>query len=133
MGRGGPIPVHGDLWPGRVLKTKAGLKAIDFRMSGVGTAAIDMATAFRWMPWRTDAQLAAQTWRAWLDGYGAARPVASRDLGVVPALGALQCLHWLILEMAEAEQVGAPVEHELFYLRDHCESISALMESNPCC
>ena len=128
-----PIPVHGDLWPGRILKTEAGLKAIDFRTSGIGPPAIDMATAFRWMPWRKDARLAAQTWRAWLDGYESVRPVVLRDLDVVPALGALQCLHWLVVEMTEAKQEGAPPEHEAFYLRDHSEAICALMSNAPCC
>ena len=61
---GGPSiqPVHGDMWPGNLLSGPHGLRAIDFAEAGQGPRTIDLATAFRWMPWRDDTAGAARSW-----------------------------------------------------------------------
>jgi Ser/Thr protein kinase RdoA (MazF antagonist) len=122
-------PVHGDLWPGNLLAEARGLRAIDFRASGYAPGAFDVATAFRWMPWRKDTVQAGWRWRAWLSGYRSVRGATLPDLSGVPALACLQHLHFLT-EEASAAQRGEPGYGDAsWYVEDHCDAIDTLLSS----
>ena len=120
-------PVHGDLWPGNLLKGSAGLRAIDFRESGDGPRAIDLATAFRWMPWSEDATLADALWRTWLAGYREVREPSEIEISSVSSLACLQQLRWLFAEASEASK-GVPGYGAVScYVEDHCANIEVLL------
>lgn len=118
-------PIHGDLWPGNMLKGASGLRAIDFSESGEGPRAMDLATAFRWMPWREDMMAADVLWRMWLSGYSEIREASDVELSSVPALACLQHLSWLVEEIANAGTIGSA--NGSWYIEDHCSAIKAIM------
>ncbi len=119
-------PVHGDLWPGHLLGGPHGLMAIDFADAGDGPRTIDLATAFRWMPWRDDPAGATILWDAWLVGYAEAGTLSQAEFDAVPQVACLQHLIWL-----EAEVGTAPGEAESsWYVEDHCTAIQALLAAS---
>jgi len=118
-------PIHGDLWPGNVLKGPNGLRAIDFGESGEGPRAMDLATALRWMPWRGDTMAAEMLWRTWLSGYREVHDVSDVELSSVPALACLQHISWLV---DEADVPGAKGSANKGYIEDHCSAIKAIMK-----
>jgi len=122
-------PIHGDLWPGNLLRTPTGFRAIDFEGSGSGPRTIDMASAYRWMPWRENRATAAVLWQAWLAGYLDVHEPSELEIASVPALASLQHLYWLIVE-ARAVPQGTSGEAELaWYVEDHCGALQVLLES----
>lgn len=125
LAAGGLRPVHGDLWPGNLLEDNGRLRAIDFRCAGDGWRVVDVATAFRWMPWRTAPLVARSRWAAWIESYTAACPLAPLELAAVPAVAGLCQVYWMNLEVANARTSGAG---HAGYVRDHCDAIGALLQ-----
>jgi Ser/Thr protein kinase RdoA (MazF antagonist) len=116
-------PVHGDLWPGNLLAGPHGLRAIDFAEAGDGPPAIDLATAFRWMPWRDDPTGATMLWDAWLSGYREIGCVSGVELDSVPFVACLQHLIWMIAEVsASTDEAEAS-----WYLGDHSDALRAIL------
>ena len=120
-------PVHGDLWPGNLLKSAQGLRAIDFREAGNGSRAVDMATAFRWLPWEENRQKAELLWRAWLSGYRREREPSEAELASVASLACLQHLWWLVQEARAASAGAKGYAQSAWYVRDHCQAIERLL------
>jgi Ser/Thr protein kinase RdoA (MazF antagonist) len=118
-------PVHGDLWPGNLLAWPHGLRAIDFAEAGDGPRTIDMATAFRWVPWRDDPARAAVSWESWLAGYGEVGVISQAELDSIPPLACLQHLIWMIAEVVTS--TGAA--ESSWYVEDHCSAVQALLSS----
>lgn len=118
-------PVHGDLWPGNILKGAYGLRVIDFGECGDGPRAVDLATAFRWMPWREDPVVAEVLWRTWLSGYREIREPSDIELSSVPALACLQHVSWMMEEISTAEECESA--DRSWYIEDHCNAIRAIM------
>lgn len=122
-------PVHGDLWPGNLLKGPDGLRAIDFLESGDGPRAVDMATAFRWICGEYK-EYTDLLWQAWLSGYSEICKPSALEIDSAPALACLQSLYWLIFETSEALKEGAETEgwsSPSFYVEDHCSTIETLL------
>ena len=119
-------PVHGDLWPGNLLSGPHGLRAIDFAEAGGGPRTIDLATAFRWMPWSDDPAGAARSWEAWLAGYTEAGTLSQAELDSVPQVACLQHLIWMETEVG-ASPGGA---ESSWYIEDHCIAIQALLAAS---
>jgi Ser/Thr protein kinase RdoA (MazF antagonist) len=116
-------PTHGDLWPGNLLRGPDGLRAIDFAQAGDGPRTIDLATAFRWMPWRDDPARAAPLWDAWLAGCGEVEMVPQAELDSVPPVACLQHLVWMVAEVSASNGVA----ESLWYVEDHCCAVRALL------
>jgi Ser/Thr protein kinase RdoA (MazF antagonist) len=115
--------VHGDLWPGNLLKGTDGLRAIDFAEAGDGPRVIDLATAFRWMPWREDHEVASQLWAAWLAGYSKGGMITEAELDSIPAVACLQHLVWMIREAGSSQDPSTIA----WYVEDHCLAIRTLL------
>jgi Ser/Thr protein kinase RdoA (MazF antagonist) len=120
-----PHPVHGDLWPGNLLKGSNGLRAIDFAESGDGPHTIDMATALRWMPWRTDPSAAAVLWNSWMTGYSKIGTIRQTELHSVVAVACLQQLVWMLVEV----DTSATEAESAWYVADHCQAVASLLSS----
>ncbi len=119
-------PVHGDLWPGNLLGGRQGLRAIDFAEAGEGPRTIDLATAFRWMPWRDNPAGAARSWEAWLAGYTEVGTLSQAELDAVPQVACLQHLIWMVAEVG-ASPGGA---ESSWYIEDHCSAVQALLAAS---
>jgi len=119
-------PVHGDLWPGNLLSGPHGLRAIDFADAGDGPRTIDLATAFRWMPWRDDPSGAARSWEEWLAGYSEVGTLSQAELDAVPPLACLQHLIWMTIEV-DASNDAVELSR---YVEDHCSAIHALLAAS---
>ena len=119
-------PVHGDLWPGNLLGGPHGLRAIDFAEAGDGPRTIDLATAFRWMPWRDDPAGATGLWSAWLSGYCEAGTISQAELDAVPAVACLQHLTWMIAEVRASTEAA----ETSWYVEDHCSEVQALLSAS---
>jgi Ser/Thr protein kinase RdoA (MazF antagonist) len=115
--------VHCDLWPANLLKGPHGLRAIDFAEAGVGPRIIDLAMAFRWMPWREDREGSSQLWATWLAGYLQDREMTDVELVAIPAVACLQQLVWMIKEVCSSQDSSTIA----WYVEDHCSAIQALV------
>jgi Ser/Thr protein kinase RdoA (MazF antagonist) len=118
--------VHGDLWPGNLLKGPHGLRAIDFAETGDGPSIIDLATAFRWMPWQEDREGASRLWAAWVGGYAESGEIFEVGLDVIPAVACLQHLVWMLREVGSSQDLSTIS----WYVEDHCSAIQALLWAN---
>jgi len=124
--RGEFQPVHGELGPCALLKGRSALQAVDVRFSGYGPPAIDLATAFRWM-WEERLATAQKLWQTWLEGYREERKPSQLELESLPALGCLQQIYWLNVELTEALAEKASEDELAWYVEDHCRAIKVLM------
>lgn len=116
-------PVHGDLWPGNLLQCGRGLAAIDFSESGLGPISIDVATAYRWMPWEQGHQ-ASSNWAAWFDGYSEECGDVQVKVEHVMTLAALQHLRFMIEEVNNClNGFDTPGADPIEYVTDHVTSI----------
>jgi Ser/Thr protein kinase RdoA (MazF antagonist) len=89
---------------------------------------VDLATAFRWMPWRADRAGARASWRAWLSGYRGVREPPDAELRGVPPVACLQHLIWMIAEVGAVPD-GNP--QASWYFEDHCSAIEDLIRIDP--
>jgi|GEM_PF-6585347 len=126
---GTKCPVHGDLWPGNLLKETDGLRVIDFQESGDGTPVVDMATAYRWMPWRENSKVAHDLWQAWLEAYRQIREPSEIEVNSIMSVACLQQLYWLIEEIKDAHANVSAQPEIAWYVNDHCETIEAILAS----
>lgn len=116
-------PVHGDLWPGNLLQCEGGLIAIDFSESGLGPVAVDVATAYRWMPWEQGHQ-ASSKWTAWVDGYNEECGDVQFEVEHVVTLAALQHLRFMIEEVNSClKGFDTPGVDPIEYVTDHVTNI----------
>ncbi|MCG3769177.1 MAG: Homoserine kinase [Nitrosomonadaceae bacterium] len=116
-------PVHGDLWPGNLLQCDGGLIAIDFSESGLGPIALDVATAYRWIPWEQGNQ-ASSNWAAWFDGYNEEYGDVQVEVEHVMTLAALQRLRFMIEEVNNClNGLDTPGVDPTEYVTDHVTNI----------
>ncbi len=95
---------HGDLHHGNVMRLADGrLAALDFDECAEDILARDLM-AFRWRFDSEDYEAAA--WDAFLDGYGAERPLSQAETDALPALTAIRHIYIAAVYAAYIDKIG---------------------------
>jgi Ser/Thr protein kinase RdoA (MazF antagonist) len=119
--------VHGDLWPGNILVNQGYPRAIDFSEGGLAPLVLDLATAFRWLPWEQP-DLARQRWVWWLQGYEAEWRGPLPAESAVVSWAMLQQVRYLVEEVTAClEGRDGPEVIPTDYITDHAARLQRLL------
>lgn len=103
---------HGDLHNGNAIFADQKTTIIDFDTSGYSWRAYDLATFRSVTLDHEDRQQGAQLWQAFLDGYGANRPLSEKVLASIPFFLAARMI-WLV-----GRQIAIGHRWGEFWIRD---------------
>lgn len=121
------VAVHGDLWPGNLLVGRDGPRAIDFADTGIAPLAVDLATAFRWLPWDRP-ELARQQWGWWLRAYEEEWRGPLPAQPTVAAWAMLQQVRYLVEEVESClDGRDGPGVRPVDYVTDHAAKLRQLL------